>query len=79
MADLTLVTTDDLLAELESRYRLMVFVAEEPCNSTKEYRSKIWYNGSYIEMLGLVDMIKYRMLVERENTLTEEEDGNAKL
>lgn len=74
MADLTLVATDDLLEELEKRYRLMVFIAEEPCNSNKQFLSKMWYNGSYIEMLGLMDALKHRMLNERDKTFSEEED-----
>lgn len=61
--DLELVSTDDLVAELNKRFDSCLFLGSQEMENSKRYIARHWRSANMYEMLGLVEEFRHLALL----------------
>jgi len=67
MADLELISTDDLLAEVSKRYSHFVFTGIQEYNEDQNQTCVI-YTGDLLKCMGILDYAKWRIIRDYHKT-----------
>jgi len=71
--DLSMVDTGNLLDEIEKRFESMAFIGEYKENLKEDMFTHKHFHGSFIQIFGLLDVLKYELLEERSKTRKSEQ------
>lgn len=67
MNDLELVSTDDLVLELKSRYDNFVMAGQKHINGAASTRYMAFQSDNPLAAIGLAEALKFQMLVDLED------------